>query len=188
VRQLLYLTMTACTFYTETTMKPINETDAKLRQRLLRECEGVVAERGIQEESAPQYLRYVDSKKRNKEHLKRIMYIVRLFGPERVAKIGKSDQTGILREIADNPAQSEDGSARLSLWKAMREYLRAEGESKTADIAAYLESKGYANLSRQTIESAIKRHSETFRVRRRKRERFVSIKETDETQSSSDDD
>ncbi len=169
-------------------MKPIHETDAKIRQVLLSECEEVVAEREIQEELARPHLRYVDSKKRSKEHWKRILYIVRLFGGERVAKIGKSDQTGILREIAENPTQSGDGGVRLPLWKAMREYLLVEGESRVADIAAYWESKDYKNLSRQIIESAIKRHRETFSVRTRKRERVVFLKTTEEGLSSSDDD
>ncbi len=115
------------------------------------------------------------------------MYILRLFGPDCVAKIVKSDQTGILREIADNPPQSDDGSIRLPLWKAMREYLREEGQSRVGEIQLYLESKGYTNLSRQTIESAIKRHSETFGVRTRKHERLVSLKESEESESSSDD-
>jgi hypothetical protein len=168
-------------------MKPVHETDAKIRQRLLRECEGVVAERGQLEALAPQYFRYIDSKKRVKEHWKRIIYIVRLIGPERAAKIVKTDPTGILREIADNPSQSDDGKVRLPLWKAMREYLREEGDSKVGDIRAYLESKDFTNLTRQTIESAIKRHSETFSVRTARHERFVSLKENEEGESASDD-
>lgn len=169
-----------------TGMKPINETDTRIWQRLILECEEVLSERKIQEDLAPHHLRYVDSKKRSKGHWKRIMYILRILGPEQVAKIGKSDQTGILREIADNPSQSADARVRLPLWKAMREFLSEEGESRVADITAYLEAKGYANLSRQIIESAIRRHAETFGVRTRKRERLVFLKETEESQSDDD--
>jgi hypothetical protein len=167
-------------------MKPVHETDAKIRQRLLRECEGVVAERERLEALAPQYFRYVDSKRRVREHWKRIMYIVRLFGLDRAAKFVKSDQTGILREIADNPSHSDDGNVCLPLWMAMREYLREEGEARVGDIRTYLESKEYAHLSRQTIESGIKRHSGTFTVRTTRHERIVSLKENEEGESSSE--
>lgn len=169
-------------------MKPIPETDIKMRQRLLRECEGVVAERENLEDLAPHYFRYVDSEKHLREHWKRIMYIVRLLGGvDRAAKIVKLDPTGVLREIQENPPQSDDGKSRLPLWKAMREYLREEGESKLGDIRVYLESKEFTDLSRQTIESAIKRHSKTFSVRTARHERFVSLKENEEADTSSSD-
>ena len=169
-------------------MKPVNETDAKIRHRLLRECEGVVAEREIQEELARHHLRYLDSKRRSREHWKRIMYILRLFGPDCVAKIVKSDQTGILREIADNPPQSDDGSIRLPLWKAMREYLREEGQSRVGEIQLYLESKGYTNsYLAKRLNPQSRGIAETFGVRTRKHERLVSLKESEESESSSDD-
>lgn len=169
-------------------MKPVQETYAKIRQRLLRECEGVAAERAELEALAPQYFRYVDSKKRVKEHWKRISYIVRLIGSDRAAKIVGSDKTGILRELAEKPSQSNDRPPRLPVWKAMREYLREEGDSRVGDIRTFLEAADYRNVTRQTIESAIKRHNETFVVRTTRQERIVSLKENEEGESASDDD
>src|ERR1700688_4409234 len=128
IRQPYLLDMVASVQY-HVHMKPIQETYAKIRQRLLRECEGVEGERKELEATAPQHFRHVDSKKRAKEHWKRISYIVRLIGSDRAAKIIGSDKTGILRELSENPPRSGDGKDRLPIWKAMREYLREEGDS-----------------------------------------------------------
>jgi hypothetical protein len=177
--------MVAYLFYTSN-MKPAHETYLKIRQRLLRECEGVKCEREELEVLAPQYFRYIDGKKRAKEHWKRILYIVRLIGPARTAKIIQSDKTGILQELAANPAESNDANAKLSLWKAMREYLREEGSSRVGDIQTFLLAVDYKHVTRQSIESAIKRHPETFTSRTSRHERVVSLRENEEGESSSD--
>jgi hypothetical protein len=126
---------------------------------------------------AAQYLRYVDCGNQVKEHWKRIVYILRLIGPDRANEIMPSDETGILREAVDNPPQSDDGRAILPLWKAMREFLREAGDSKVGEIQSFLTWLGFENVTRQSIESAIKRHESRFRVRTKGRERIVSLKD-----------
>jgi hypothetical protein len=167
-------------------MKPVQETYASIRRRLLSKCKGVLAEREEMESLAPQYFQYVDCEKHLHEDWKRIIYIVRLIGSDRAAEIIESDQTGILREIAGNPPQSDDASVRLSLWKAMREYLRESGESKVADIRAFLDWLGYENVTRQAIESAVKRHKTEFSARTKGRDRIVSLRVKEDSASSDD--
>lgn len=168
-------------------MKSIHETYASIRRRLLSECRKVLSGREEMEALAPQYFRYVDCKKDVNDRWKRIMYILRLIGPERAAEIMRSEVTGILREAVANPPQSDDGRSVLPLWKAMREHLREAGDSKIGEIQAFLTWMGFENVTRQGIESAIKRHENWFRVRTRGNERIVSLKETEQEGSSDDD-
>lgn len=167
-------------------MKTVQDAYASIRRRLLSECKGVVAGREEMETLAAQYLRYVDCNKQVKEHWKRILYILRLIGPDRAAEIMQSDMTGVLREAVDNPPQSDDGRVILPLWKAMREFLREAGDSRVGEIQSFLTWLGFENVTRQAIESAIKRHESRFRVRTKGRERIVSLRETEEGGSSDD--
>lgn len=158
-------------------MKSVQDAYASIRRRLLSECKGVVAGRQEMDALAAQYLRYVDCDNEVKVHWKRIAYILRLIGPDRANEIMRSEVTGILREVANNPPQSDDASVDLPLWKAMREYLREAGESRVGDIQAFLSWLGFENVTRQGIESAIKRHERTFRIRTKGHERIVSLKD-----------
>jgi hypothetical protein len=158
-------------------MKPVQDVYTNIRQRLLHECEGVRNGRQEMESLAAQYHRYRDLQAEVDSHWKRILYILRLIGPDRAAKVMASDKTGVIREATDNPSQSDDGRADLPVWKAIREYLREAGEARVGEIQSFLTWLGFENVSRQAIESALKRHERTFGVRTKGHERFVSLKD-----------
>ncbi len=157
-------------------MKPAQDVYAAIQQRLLHECERVRAGRQEMEGLAAAYNRYRDLKTEVDEHWKRINYILRLVGPERAAKIKALDRAGILSEVKHNPEQSDELRRELSIWRAIREYLRESGDARVGEIQAFLAWIGFRSVSRQAIESALKRHERTFRVRTSSHERFVSLK------------
>jgi hypothetical protein len=167
-------------------MKPVQEAYAAIRRRLLSKCKAVVSGRDELDALAPQYFRYIDCDKRVKEDWKRISYIFRLIGFERAAEIIQSDTTGILNEIPKQSPQYDELNAKLPLWKAMREFLRESGEAKVGDIRAFLEWMDYKPVSRQSLESAIRRHPKEFRVRTKGHERIVALRENEEGGSSDD--
>jgi hypothetical protein len=125
---------------------------------------------------AAQYHRYRDLQAEVDARWKRIVYILRLIGPDRAAKIMGSDETGILLEATDTPPQSDDGRVGLPIWKAIREYLREAGEARVGEIQSFLAWLGFENVSRQAIESALKRHEGTFRIRTKRHQRIVSLR------------
>lgn len=167
-------------------MRPVQSIFAKVRHRGLSKCKGVRAERRTMDALAAHHFRYVASEARHEEDLKDLTYMLRMVGPERAAEMIEADPTGVLRELRDNPKQTDDVNARLSVWKAAREYLRVAGDSKIADIRAFLEWLGYENVSRQVIESAVERHRSEFGIRTVGRDRVVSLKEKERESSSSD--
>lgn len=61
------------------------------------------------------------------------------------------------------------------LWKSIREVLRQVTEMQIVELESILHGLG-VNTSRQAIESAVDTHKDAFRVTRRGREKFVSLK------------
>jgi hypothetical protein len=158
-------------------MKSVQDVYISIRQRLLHECEGLRNGRNEMESLAAQYHRYRDLQAGVEAHWKRILYILRLIGPDRAAKIMGLDKTGILLEVKDNPPQSDDAHAELPVWMAIREYLREAGEARVGEIQSFLAWLGFESVSRQAIESALKRHEGTFRVRTKGHQRIVSLRD-----------
>jgi hypothetical protein len=55
----------------------------------------------------------------------------------------------------------------LALWEAMKEYLQHIPKARIAEMP---------NASRQAMESALKRHPETFKVTKDRRDKYISLK------------
>lgn len=63
----------------------------------------------------------------------------------------------------------------LELWEAIEQYLQFDREARIKDILEFVQFIGM-KASRQSVEAAIKAHPKVFRVVKRKREKFVSLK------------
>lgn len=150
---------------------------AALQQRLKHACDRVVTIRKRMADLASAYNEFVDLRKQLDEYTEQINNLKGVFGPAAYSETLQSDKSeviGYTSEISPSPREMRD---TMPLWIALREYLSAAGESKVGEIEEFLQWLEFPNVRRQSIESALRRHPEVFRVRKRGREKFISLKE-----------
>jgi len=66
--------------------------------------------------------------------------------------------------------------SNFSLWRVMREVVRQTAEIRVFELEAHLKSFGLNKASRPAIESALDTHPKEFKITKRGREKFVSLK------------
>ncbi len=67
------------------------------------------------------------------------------------------------------------------LWMMMEEYLHHVPEARLTDMQDFLQSSvQIKEANRYAMESALKRHPDVFKVRKKGREKFVSLKQRKE--------
>ena len=71
--------------------------------------------------------------------------------------------------------QSLSGVEDVPLWKLMREILRQVPEMQVVDLEHMLHVIG-VKTNRPSVDSALETHKETFTVRKRGRDKFISLK------------
>jgi len=77
-----------------------------------------------------------------------------------------------LRKLEDIKKTEPD----LPLWEAMVEYLSHVKEATIEDVQEFFAWMPFKETSRQAIESAIKRHGDVFRIKKRGKDRLISLK------------
>jgi hypothetical protein len=124
------------------------------------------------------YHRYLDLDSETEASGRRMTYLIGLLGPDRVEEMMAVDEGACLRETLEaHPSSPRELREKLSVWRAVREYLRVvPGQCKVGDIQAFLSWLGMRNVTRQAIESALKRHSDWFNVTKKGHERYVELK------------
>ena len=145
-----------------------------MRQRLEHECASIQPLRKEMDKLAPAYNRYVDLKGEIESRSKRIQRLMGVLGGETLFHIFGND----------NPVASETNlqgdpdtlRADLSLWRAIREYLLIAGEAKVGDVQNFLGAVNFEKVGRQAIESALRSHDSVFRVVKRGRDKYISLK------------
>ena len=65
--------------------------------------------------------------------------------------------------------------SRFPLWKIIREIIRQVTEIRVYELEAHLRGFG-VKTTRSAIESALLTHRKEFRIEKRGREKFVSLK------------
>jgi hypothetical protein len=63
----------------------------------------------------------------------------------------------------------------LELWEAVQQYLRFVEEAQVGEILAFL-TWAEIKTSRQAIDAVVSRHKKVFQIKKRGREKFVSLK------------
>jgi hypothetical protein len=124
------------------------------------------------EQLAAAYFRYMDLDRQFETSRHRTSIILGLLGPAHVAETMGAIGADCLAEF---PAP-EELRKKLRLWRAVREYLRMAGESKVGDVQEFLNGLGMENVTRQAIESAMKRHADWFEITKKGHERYVKLK------------
>jgi hypothetical protein len=71
---------------------------------------------------------------------------------------------------------SELDLSKFSLWRVIREVVRQTAEIRVYELEAHLKQFGLKKATRPAIESALVTHSKEFRIVKRGREKFVSLK------------
>jgi hypothetical protein len=81
-----------------------------------------------------------------------------------------------MREAAGVALNHEDlDLSNVSLWRVIREVVRQTTEIRVFELEAHLKAFGL-KASRPAIESALATHAKEFRIVKRGREKFVSLK------------
>jgi len=147
-----------------------------MRQRLEHECASLQPLREEMDKLAAAYNRYVDLKGEIDSRSKRIKRLMASLGPEYLeAKVqGQSESVDDETNLQGDP---DDLRANFPLWRAIREYLLiVAGEAKVGDIQQFLEASTFEKCGRQAIESALRSHDNIFRVVKRGRDKYISLK------------
>jgi hypothetical protein len=118
---------------------------------------------------------FIDLQKEAETRKKRIQILFSLVGPiDPHAPAGR----GAEHRIALNLLRESQEALleKLPLWKAMREYLSHVAESRIGEMEQFFQSMNYVEGNRQAIESALRRHPKVFKIRKEKREKYISLK------------
>jgi hypothetical protein len=124
------------------------------------------------EQLSDAYFRYVDLDRQLEASRQRTSIILGLLGPDHVRETTGAGVQDCLSEFPE----PEDLRKKLRLWRAVREYLRIAGESKVGDVQNFLNGLDMENVTRQAIESAMKRHDDLFEIEKRGHERYIRLK------------
>ena len=152
-------------------------TDAQraIKQRLQTACERVQELRAEREKLAAAYERYMLLQKELTQQEKRIHRLAGLIGPNLFLAAELKDNSGLIIDTVETHTTIDRLREELSLWEAMVEYLAYAEEARIQDVQAFLESFKIT-ASREAIESALKRHPETFQSKKRGGTKLISLK------------
>ncbi len=152
------------------------EITERLRRRLLHECKSIAASRERIKADIDAYHRVIDEMEQVSRREKRVNSIVGVLGLDELARI--YDKESELRSAINSAATVSPAKLQnsLALWEAMKEYLQHVPEAQIAEMEDFFEAVKMPNSNRQAMESALKRHPETFKIRKDKRDKFISLK------------
>jgi hypothetical protein len=148
------------------------DVERMMHQRLKHECVSLKSTRDEIEQLADSYNRYVDLKSEADNRGDRIRRFMAILGPDSLDGLGTDD----VQEEIERQGEPEALREELPLWRAIEEYLIiVAGEAKVGDVQDFFSAMTY-QVTRQAIESALRSHSDTFRVVKRGRDKYISLK------------
>jgi len=146
-----------------------------MRQRLEHECTSLRPLRNEMEQLSSAYNRYVDLKAEIDARGKRIQTLMAVLGVDYL-EAKAAAESEVIGEETNLQGDPQDLRADFSLWRAVREYLRFAGETKVGDVQQFLQASNFDKCGRQAIESALRSHDDVFRVVKRGREKYISLR------------
>jgi len=151
-----------------------------MRDRLHHEVSRVQFVEKRMKELASAYNEFLDLREEKTRRSQRIERLMALIGPwdwhSDEADYTEREAQRITGMHATNATELEEWRAHLPLWEAMREYLSFVPEARIAEMEVFFDHVGFEEGNRQAIESALKRHPSAFKARRKKREKYLSLK------------
>ena len=163
----------------DTTMPLVVDIVRKLQYQLREELRGMKEARDELDTLREYEARIEALSTRIERAEKRILELVGVLGDKYVEFAGGA---GLLRTGQEtlNFGSPKEMQRDTPLWIAMREYLRNTSEARVSEIQDFLQILGVPDVGRTAIESAVKRHSDTFKVIKRGHDRWIALrKETD---------
>ncbi|MDR5726782.1 MAG: hypothetical protein RB191_04855 [Terriglobia bacterium] len=153
-------------------------TDAidSLKQQLVSDCQRVLAIRDEKRKYADAYNRYVALQRELQEKATRIDELAGMLGTEGLLKAEIEDHTHAITDTLEVHTAIAQLRKELPLWKAVRWYVGYVGEARINDVILFLQALGVEGANRSAIESALRKHPETFSIRVAKREKYLSLK------------
>jgi hypothetical protein len=121
------------------------------------------------------YNRYLALQREAKAHEDSSNALRALLGPKAFAEAAmtdKSDAVGYEMEIYPTTEELREAAP---LWQHVQQYLRFAGEVQVGEVLSFLDWMEI-KTSRQAVESAIRVHPRVFAVRKKGREKFISLK------------
>jgi len=147
-----------------------------MRQRLQHECKRLASVRNEMKAVAEAYNRFVDLCEEQLKRENRIKRIIGVLGPTEHIRMIKEETEPDSTLSSAITATARDLRDDLPLWEAMKEYLQHVPEARIAEMEEFFSSAEMPNANRQSMESALRRHSDTFRVRKDKRHKYISLR------------
>lgn len=153
-------------------------TDAidSLKQQLVSECQRVQEIRDERRKYADAYNRFVALQKELQERAARIDELAGMLGPEEVLTTMREDTSDAVGETIEVHTAISQLRSELPLWKAIRWYVGYTGEARINDVLLFMDSLGIAGANRNSVESALRKHPETFSIRHANREKYIGLK------------
>ena len=159
-------------------------TDAidSLKDQLVAKCVRVDSIREEKKAHVASYLRYVDLDKELKANSKEIEELAGLMGSDLVAKTQNENSNSPIMDAVEDRASMDDMSnsyrfrAELPLWRAIKWYVGFAGEARINDVLLFLNALEFEGANRNSVESALRVHPEDFIIKKRKNEKYISLK------------
>ncbi len=146
------------------------------KEQLASECQRVLAIREEKKEHAASYHRYVALQKELLERSVVIDELAGLLGPEDAFKAMKADSSDAIGSTIEVHTSMGQLRENLPLWKAIRWYVGYAGEVRMADVLLFVSALNFEGANRNAVDSALRTHPETFTTRKRKGEKYISLK------------
>jgi hypothetical protein len=153
---------------------------SEMRQRLHHEVSRMRVIEQRMRELSPAYNEFLDlreEKARRKPVIERLLAVAGPWDWESPESDYKEHEA--LRIAGINVNDAADAEALLSklpLWEAMREYLKFVPEARISEMESFFDHVGFKEGNRQAMESALKRHPNVFKTRKKKREKYIALK------------
>jgi hypothetical protein len=131
--------------------------------------------RAMQDEQAKiraNYLRFLDIEKQKRGLTERVETTACLL-LAKGSDAGTADMRSYLESVG--LVITEDWRNHVPTWKVIAEIVRQFPKTQVVEIVRILERLGF-KVSRQAVESALSTKSDKFRITRRGREKFVSLR------------
>jgi hypothetical protein len=145
-----------------------------LKAQLDSDLESLKSVQDDQAKTRAAYLRFLDLEKQRQVLRERAEATACLLVPGAEAEGMDSD---FLEELGDAgitiPANWRE---KIPTWRILMEVVRQFPKMQIVELVRTLNDLGLIGISRQGVESALNTHSSKFRITRKGREKFVSLK------------
>jgi hypothetical protein len=143
-----------------------------MQKRMMQEFRRMKAAAAEMDKLTDAFHRYQDLREERKRRERRVKRLVALLYPDFMPQNQNTAKLGQMILGMDYAPALGD----LALWEVLEEYLAVVGETPISDAAEMLPRFVRGNVTRQAVESAVKRHHDIFQIRQDGARRVISLK------------